>query len=96
VGPQRLRISVRRGWTGLPPVILLDSRALRWRVPGTVHGAKPFHMGTDVDRLAYSLHRPGACGWQGTMVPNRRCPVPSLSSGWWPLFGGVKPPGLDI
>jgi hypothetical protein len=26
--------------------------------------AKSFHVGADVDELAYSLHRPTACGWQ--------------------------------
>jgi hypothetical protein len=30
------------------------------------------------------------------MLPSRRCPVPSLSSGRWPFFGGAKPPDLDI
>jgi hypothetical protein len=27
---------------------------------------------------------------------DRRCLVPSLSSGWWLLFGCAKPLGLDI
>jgi hypothetical protein len=30
------------------------------------------------------------------MLPNRRHPIPSLNSGWWPFFVDVKPPGLDI
>jgi hypothetical protein len=30
------------------------------------------------------------------VLPDRCFPIPLLSSGWWPLFGGAKPPGLDI
>jgi hypothetical protein len=37
-GAQRLRKSVRRGWTGFPG-ILLGSPALRWRVSGSVLSA---------------------------------------------------------
>jgi hypothetical protein len=37
-GAQRLRRSVPRGWMGFSG-ILLGSRALRWRVSGTVLGA---------------------------------------------------------
>jgi hypothetical protein len=37
-GAQRLRMSIRRGWMGLPGV-LLGYQALRWRVPGTNLGA---------------------------------------------------------
>jgi hypothetical protein len=30
------------------------------------------------------------------VLPDKRCPLPSLSSEWWPLSGGAKPLGLDI
>jgi hypothetical protein len=30
------------------------------------------------------------------VLHDRHCPVPSLSSGWWPLSRGTKPSGLDI
>jgi hypothetical protein len=28
--------------------------------------------------------------------PDRRCPIPLIDSGLWPLFGGAKLLGLDI
>jgi hypothetical protein len=66
-GAQRLRKSfVEVGWGFLS--VLLGFRALRWRVPEMVLGidvpcdallgAKPSHVGADVDGLAYSLHCP--------------------------------------
>jgi hypothetical protein len=32
----------------------------------------------------------------GIVLPGWCCPVPSLSSRWWPLSMGVKPSGPDI
>jgi hypothetical protein len=60
--------------------------------------AKPSHVGVDVDRLAYPLHRPMAYYHQtrdqgflsGTVMP---CQV-AMGGGVSP--GGAKPPSLDI
>jgi hypothetical protein len=56
--------------------------------------AKPFHMGVDVDWLAYPLHRPTVrrCqtrrhGFLLDTILSCRC------SGWWHLSVDVKPPG---
>jgi hypothetical protein len=73
LGP-RLRMSVHRGCTRLPGV-LLGSRALRWTMLRMVLGdvaswhrlylvAKPSHVGVDVDGLACPLHRAMACSRQ--------------------------------
>jgi hypothetical protein len=53
---------------------------------------KPSHMGVDGDVLTYDLQLS-----EGRIVlPDRHCPVPSLTSGQWPLSRGAKPSDLDI
>jgi hypothetical protein len=58
--------------------------------------AKSSHVGVDVDRLAYPLHRPTVCSCQTRghgLLPSTilscRC------SGRWHLSGDVKPLGLE-
>jgi hypothetical protein len=55
---------------------------------------------------SYAFLRGGQCGRASLLpapsyhlrivLPGRCCPVPSLSSGWWPLSMVVKPSGPDI
>jgi hypothetical protein len=60
--------------------------------------AKPFHRGVDVDRLAYPLQHPMACGRQtrgqgflsGAVLSNHVL----VGGGAFP--GSAKPTGLDI
>jgi hypothetical protein len=61
--------------------------------------AKPSHVGVDVDRLAYSLHRPtGLQPLEGRLeLPIRCCPHPiMLQWAMVPFQGMSSPPGLDI
>jgi hypothetical protein len=57
------------------PGVLLGSQGLMWMMSDTVLGdvivlhwlylaAKPFHVGVNVDKLAYPLHCPMTCGRQ--------------------------------
>jgi hypothetical protein len=71
-GPRGGRfIEAGSGFSG----VLLGSRTLRWMMPRTDLGdvvlrrrlylaVKPFHMGVDVDGLAYPLHCPMVCSHQ--------------------------------
>jgi hypothetical protein len=106
-GAKRLRMSVRRGWTRLPrhsswfPGTEVEGardgswccrawRCFTWLL------SLPTWGWCGRARLppapSYGLHP--SEGW--IMLPDRCCPVPSLSSGRWPLFGGAKLQGLDI
>jgi hypothetical protein len=75
------------------------------KVPGDVASRcrpylvnKSFHMGADVDELAYPLYCPTTCshqmrgqGFLSGAVLSRRAAV-----GDGTLLGDAKPPGLDI
>jgi hypothetical protein len=66
-------MSVHRGWTQLPKrsswfpdAEVDDARVDSWRHHrvGLYLAAKPSHMGVNMDRLTYPLHRPTVCGRQ--------------------------------
>jgi hypothetical protein len=63
--------------------VLFSSRAflaLRWMMHGMILGEVASHVGVDVGRLAYPLHRPMARSFlvRGLGLSDRRCPVLSL------------------
>jgi hypothetical protein len=97
----RLRTSVRSGWRAFSGIEVDGAQDSSWRrccFARLYLAAKPSHVGIDVDRLAYSMHRPMVRGHEmrGQSFMSGASLSHRATVGVCAFLRVAKPPGLDI